>query len=117
MPSLSFQKEFATPILARAKRHTIRAVSLKPRARVIRLGDTLYLFTGMRTKFCRRIGAAVCTDIKPIELDLLSERVNISGRPSILRSDAIDGFAKSDGFEDWAALKAFWWKMHKVNRK
>ena len=117
MPSLSFQKEFAAPIIDKRKRHTIRGVSFKPRARRFVAGDRLYMFTGMRTKHCRRIGEAGCTDVLPIALDLSAGRVNISGRPLILRAYALDLFAVSDGFEDWAALKDFWWRTHQVDQK
>jgi len=51
MPALNFQKQFAPKVEARLKRQTIRALRKRP----IKKGDMLYLYTGMRTKACRRL--------------------------------------------------------------
>lgn len=51
MPSLNFQKQFVPLIESGQKRQTIRPVRKNP----IKVGDTLYLFTGLRTKGCKRI--------------------------------------------------------------
>ena len=51
MPALNFQKQFAAAVESGEKRQTIR----KQRKHPIKLGDKLYLFTGQRTKWCRRV--------------------------------------------------------------
>lgn len=58
MPALNFQNRFADAVARKKKRHTIRARRKHP----IKAGDTLYLYTGMRTKKCRRLCEPVrCT--------------------------------------------------------
>jgi len=49
----------------RPKRQTIRAVRKVP----IKPGDTLHLFTGMRTKGCRKIGEVTCRSLHEITID------------------------------------------------
>lgn len=51
MPSLNFQNQFVKLIESGKKRQTIRPVRKNP----IKVGDKLYLFTGLRTKKCRRL--------------------------------------------------------------
>ena len=64
MPALSFKKQFATMVESGKKHQTIR----KTRKRPIKVGDTLYLYTGMRTKSCRKLGEAVCKSAENIEI-------------------------------------------------
>jgi hypothetical protein len=64
MPALNFQKQFAAKIERGLKRCTIRA----PRQRAIRAGDPLHLFTGMRTKACRKLKTAPCLQAVPIQI-------------------------------------------------
>ena len=58
MPALNFQKQFAYAVESGTKRQTIRAE--RKDGRDPKPGDTLYLFTGMRTKQCRRLGEEAC---------------------------------------------------------
>lgn len=51
MALLNFQKQFADLIEAGTKRQTIRAARKYP----IKVGDKLYLYTGLRTKYCRKL--------------------------------------------------------------
>lgn len=51
MPSLNFQKQFVPLIESGEKRQTIRLKRKNP----IKVGDNLYLFTGLRTKNCKNI--------------------------------------------------------------
>lgn len=70
MPAYSFQRQFAQPIIDGTKGGTIRAPRrISPttgnhrRAEVgghAWPGETLYLFTGMRTKQCRKIAEKTC---------------------------------------------------------
>ena len=64
MPALSFKKQFATMVESGKKHQTIR----KTRKRPIKGGDKLYLYTGMRTKSCRKLGEAVCKSAENIEI-------------------------------------------------
>ncbi len=51
MPSLNFEKQFVPLIESGQKRQTIRVERKNP----IKVGDKLYLFSGLRTKYCYRI--------------------------------------------------------------
>ncbi len=95
----------------RPKRQTIRAVGLRRHARP---GETLQLYYGMRTKQCRKIGDARCTDALPIKLwfgrtDELG--VDIAG-DYFCGSTAVNEFARSDGFENTKEMVEFWRKEH-----
>jgi hypothetical protein len=107
----SFKKQFIEPILTGRKRQTIRAVGLRHHARI---DTTIQLYTGMRTKQCQLIGTAFCADAPLITLDFPRNRIHIQGR--VLRNDqvALDTFAKRDGFENWAGLRAFWELEHRA---
>lgn len=61
MPALNF-KVFVDKVESGAKSQTIRP----PRKYPVKLGDKLYLYIGMRTKNCRKLGEAVCSEIIPI---------------------------------------------------
>ena len=52
MVAYSFKKQFGPPILAGTKAQTIRA----DRKRHVRSGELVQLYTGMRTRQCRRLG-------------------------------------------------------------
>jgi len=54
MPALNFQSRFADLVASGKKRQTIRPVRRHP----IKAGDLLHLFTGMRTKRCKRLPSA-----------------------------------------------------------
>jgi len=56
MPALNFYEEFADKVFAGIKNQTIR----KTRKHPIKRGDTLYLYTGQRTKQCRLLKTVVC---------------------------------------------------------
>jgi hypothetical protein len=64
MPLLNFKKQFVQKILSGKKKQTIRAMRKRP----FRVGDRLYLYTGCRTKQCKKLGEAVCTKVDRIEI-------------------------------------------------
>ena len=68
MPALNFQKRFAHLVESGEKCQTIRKHRKDGRA-TARVGDRLYLYTGMRTRGCRKIGEAVCTQTASIVID------------------------------------------------
>ena len=113
MVAYSFKARFAAPILAGTKAQTIRA-ERAGRSRHARPGEQLHLFTGMRTKACRRLATPTCIAVTPI-------RMVFSG-PKACELIAIDGihlvpssmarFARADGFETIADMAAFWAAEH-----
>ncbi len=63
MPALNFMKSMAPLVESGAKRQTIR------RPGRFKVGDTIQLYTGQRTKACRKLGKAICTSVVPIVID------------------------------------------------
>ncbi len=92
MVALNFSPEFAGPVERREKLQTIRST---PRANV---GDRLQLYTGQRTKLCRKLSAIdpVCTEVIEVGFDHSFVRV---GHAAIGQSE-FDAFARRDGFAD-----------------
>ena len=94
---------------AQGKRQTIRLCRKRP----THPGDTLYFYTGMRTKACVKLGEAVCKKVRP--LTLLESRdawfmVQFNGvwSPKIID----EAFAQDDGFEHPEQMRAFFLKTH-----
>jgi hypothetical protein len=101
MVAISFSPEFAELVASGRKTQTIRqSASAKP-------GQRIQLYTGQRTKACRKLGEAICTEVKPVKLS----------RPFVV----IDGetlgfggslqFARADGFHDYEDMWT-WFNEH-----
>ena len=89
----------------RPKRQTIRAHGKRRHARP---GDELQLYTGMRTKACRLIGRAQCTEVKSIILWFEEGSVAAQINGEILGPRKMKSFAQADGFKDTLEMAAFW---------
>ena len=90
MPSFNFQLRFAPEIANGNKGGTIRSTKrCKP-------GQTMFLFTGLRTKQCNRIATKPCVGVVPITL--VNYHIYIDGLQ--LSLDKANEFAKADGFKD-----------------
>jgi len=101
MPSLSFQSRFAEAVISGQKRQTIR----RPRKQPIRPGDTLYLFSGMRARDCRRLGTVRCTGVARIVLT--DDGIDVDGKRQ--SADARSAMARADGFQTFSDMAA-WFK-------
>lgn len=108
MVAYSFKGMFADPILMGGKTQTIRA----HRKRHARSGEELQLYTGMRTKKCRLLGRATCTVATSIELVFGSHPYFDIPKFGRYEGEALNTFARNDGFEHWAQLAAFWRLNH-----
>lgn len=109
MVAYSFQKRFAPLIVDGSKRQTIRA----HRKRHARPGEALQLFTGMRTKYCKKIiSDPVCAAVEDITLFVPTgfepEHIISDG----VRSYVTPEFAIADGFEDIHDFTRFWHTNH-----
>jgi hypothetical protein len=104
MPLLGFQKQFVPKVESGEKRQTIR----KRRKYPIKIGDTLYLYFGLRTKHSRKLREEICTNVIPITIHMGGVMVGDEWIPAHEISD----FARADGFEDGTAFFAFWRKEH-----
>jgi len=107
MAILNFQKQFVPLIESGEKRQTIR----KARKHPIKVGETLYLYAGLRTKYVRKIGEYKCKFIDKIKIEVLGG-IWINGRRTIYYLDYLDSFAKSDGFKNWREMIQWFEKYH-----
>lgn len=100
---ISFKPQFPALVESGQKRQTIRA----PRKRQIKVGDTLILATGVRTKHYRRLGEATCVDSFPIRIHECG--VKFPDRPHWEAWDswAVSQLARMDGFRYIADFRAF----------
>lgn len=108
MPALNFLKRFAPLIESETKRQTIR-----PRRKDCRNpqpGQTLYLYTGMRTKYCRKLKEAKCTESVPIAF----EGRNVTIGFYSLNAAQKGVLALADGFTCFDELLEFIEKLHKL---
>lgn len=119
MTAYNFQKRFVAAIESGEKTHTIRRNGKRRHARP---GEPVQLYTGMRTKGCRKIidPDPVCLAVRPIEIEIYKKairRVHVHSPTDpvgLIGSDQIDEFAKEDGFESAADMHAFWLDFHGV---
>ncbi len=113
MPALNFKREFAAAVESGNKRQTIRAY--RKDGRDPKRGNTLYLYTGMRTKACRKLGEARCTSVREIRFERNEYGDPIAWRPH--KRDGIeylndDRIAKRDGFLNGFALVDWFERVH-----
>lgn len=114
MVAYSFQPQFIRPILLGTKPQTIRKDRLG-NGRHARIGDELQLYRGMRTRHCRLIARATCEMVRPVKIELPDNVVSIvNGNTETFLSgwDALDKFARMDGFDGWLSMREFWREHH-----
>ncbi len=121
MPALNFKVDWADAVtlgarLANCEIAPVAMVDLIPKRTTIRRpgrahpGDTLYFYTGQRTKECRKLGEALCLFITSIHI----ARERRTGTPYIrlgavrpgkelLSGPALERFARLDTAGRWDA--------------
>jgi hypothetical protein len=132
MVAYSFKRRFVRPIRiglssvslsfdCAPKRQTIRAIGKRRHARP---GETLQLYTGMRTRDCEMIGEARCVSFEGVLLkwsewpsyflfDMMERDPGTWRRAGPLRPiEDLDQFARDDGFSDFDDMKEFWRETH-----
>ena len=115
MVAYSFKPSFAPLILAGEKRQTIRQPR-GGRGRHARSGKALQLYTGMRTRTCRKLGDAVCAEVREVALDFADGRVTVDDAIELTTSAELSAFAILDGFRGSASLQdenAPWERMRR----
>lgn len=125
MVAYNFREHFAPLIASGTKRQTIREIGARRHARP---GDALQLYTGMRTRNCRKILAddPKCRGAYAIQLEL-SQRIPkttaytrtpvfVIDRITIdleqLAGKRLEAFARADGFDTLADMADFWGRTH-----
>ena len=98
MPAYNFKSRFVEPIQSGEKNTTIRPCRKRP----TRIGDTLYLFTGQRTKACRKIGVYRCKNVTPLIIYPMLMRVDCDGKMMTIAARKLlslnDGFSTLEDF-------------------
>jgi hypothetical protein len=94
MVAFNFSAQFVDDVESGRKTQTIRQSS---RAKA---GDRIQLYTGQRTKACRKLGEAVCIDSTYI--GMTARGITLGDVSLFPRND--DQFAKADGFPDYATM-------------
>lgn len=100
MVAYSFAPQFVEPVSRLLKRQTVRG----HRARHARAGEAIQIYTGMRTKQCRKLLTPdpICIDVRLIEIELSARDPNMISAIEIegvaLNPDEIEAFALADGF-------------------
>lgn len=102
MPALNFKKEFVDAVRKQQKCQTIRATRKRP----VQVGDTLYLYTGMRTKECEKIGEVVCKSVSDVEITDVGVMIN----DQYLTPSEVYRLAIADGFESVESFIKFFKK-------
>jgi hypothetical protein len=104
----NFQARFAPLVESGAKTQTIRKTCrAKP-------GDTLYLYTGARTKACRKLGEGRCVSVVSVAIDDHG-RTLVAGNivaPMLFDPTCAENFAKADGFDSYADMVEWFRKQH-----
>lgn len=105
MPALNFQKQFADDVESGKKRQTIRA--FRKDERDPKPGQTLYLFTGMRTKACRKLGEAGCLSADAIRIGIDGIVIHAGDGYSqmLAGADGCEEEARADGFATFAEMR------------
>jgi hypothetical protein len=101
----NFQRRFVPKIRSGEKMHTIRAV----RAHPDKPGNTLHLYTGLRTKKAKLLMRVPCVKVEEItiwNLRRIGVMVEIDGE--LLRSDEKEALAQRDGFANFEEMIEFW---------
>jgi len=116
MPVLNFKAQFAEMVADGRKRQTIRAMRKHP----IKLGDKLFLYTGMRTRLCMKLGETDCTEALPIEVRVDCQkgqyRVGVEfvgmNPPVFMPAKGVEEMAMADGFKDQKEMAKFFYETH-----
>jgi hypothetical protein len=109
MPAYNFKAQFAPAVEAGQKLCTIRGKAAK-------LGTTAYLYTGMRTKACRKLGQGKIINNTAIRIGYEEDRCTprfFYGAIKIAKKDFLI-LAKSDGFDSCLEMVNFFSDTYKT---
>ena len=113
MPAYNFKKKFAKLVESGEKRQTIR----KARKRPTVVGDPLYLYTGMRTKECRKLLETTCCRVIPIHICYDHIILQTEEKQAVVYYwDTVEAkkIVKDDGFENWGEFIDFFREAYEL---
>ena len=106
MPAFNFKGQFVERIQDGSKGGTIRKHGKR---RPVREGQTLFLYYGQRTKWCKKIMEAPCVEVWAIAISEYGiGMIRNHKRVKLDTITELNRFAVSDGFPDWATMKRYW---------
>lgn len=101
----NFQERFVSKILSGEKTHTIRA----ERAHPDKPGNTLHLYSGLRTKKAKLLMRALCVKVEEIHIRAVNGwDVSVAIDGVDLDETEREALARRDGFDDFAEMVDFW---------
>jgi hypothetical protein len=100
------------PWLPGMKRQTIRG----PRNRHARPGEAIQLYTGQRTRCCRKLGVARCMRVRPIVLQFSRFHLYVAIAGRYLERFELESFVRLDGFASRADMLTFWRSQREPKR-
>lgn len=106
MVAYNFKAQFADAVASGAKCQTIRAVRTG-KSRHVRVGEKIQLYTGMRTKACRKL-----IEPDPVCVAVWRIRIDAAVPWDIVPDGSLDAFARADGFKDWSELRDWFDRTH-----
>lgn len=106
MPALNFKKRFAPKVESGEKCQTIRAY--RKDGRDPKKDDILYLYTGMRTKGCRKIKEAACVET----YNVIIHEKNLYFESLLMSAGARKTIAILDGFKNYQEFQKFFAETH-----
>ena len=115
MPLLNFNKRFAAQVESGGKKQTI----IKMRKIPIKAGDKLFLYTGLRTKYCRKLGEGICKRVRHILIEMKKDGIShhfitVNGDKECLYGEILRNIAIQDGFLSVVELISFFKKTHSL---
>lgn len=99
MPALNFQARFKESVRSGSKRQTIRARGKRSPPKV---GDTLYLYSGLRTKNVSHLGEVTCRRVSQLSISVRNrtvQAINLEANMWVtMTADEVEKLAQADGF-------------------
>lgn len=115
MPALNFKARFAEDVEYGHKRQTVRAPRKDGRPHC-KVGDTLKLYTGMRSKSCRLLAEVTVTRIASVRIEGVEMFINGRRLPMIIydrNCEQTDNeFAQADGFDGFTEMANWFRDIH-----
>ncbi|MEM6837667.1 MAG: ASCH domain-containing protein [Cyanobacteria bacterium P01_C01_bin.120] len=97
MVAYNFKSQFADLVRQGEKCQTIRATGKRRHAQV---GDRLQLYTGMRTKSCKKLADAICLGSSSIQMRMSGVGLLIFENYYLLTLHEMVELARADGFTE-----------------
>lgn len=106
MVALNFKAQFADAVASGSKKQTIRA--FRKDNRDPQYGDALQLYTGMRTKQCRKLRDAKVARVTAVDI---YENGVVHGDRGLTPRE-LENFARNDGFPSFGHMTDFFKAEH-----